>query len=400
MRSASAALLAPLAALALACGGSSGGAPPGGGIVTPPDANVLPLTVNGATCSPSNGSYPNKPCVRVTVCMPGTATCATVDDVLLDTGSYGLRLFREVLPFSLPLAPSGSGTLAQCIQYLDGGSHWGPVASADVVLGGEPVIRVPIQVIDATFGPPPASCVKPETRVSAGFNGILGVGLFAQDCGSACASRASNGIYFSCAGTTCGGTTVPLASQVPNPVTRLPVDNNGVIVVLPAVAPGGQGSVIGSLILGIDTRANNGSAGATAYPADPQTGDLRTSWDGATLGGFLDTGSNGLFFPAPASPTIPECASPNLGWFCPATTTSVTPTNAGTSGTPSGPVTLSIGNAVALFASSHDAFVELAGPLPAASGFDFGLPFFMGRKVFVSIEGRSSGLGPGPAYGY
>jgi uncharacterized repeat protein (TIGR02543 family) len=365
-----------------------------------PGANLLPLTVNGASCGGNNGAYPNKPCVQVTVCLPGTSTCTTVDDVLLDTGSYGLRLFKEVVPFSLPLAPSGIGTLAECVQYLDGSSHWGPVASADVVLGGEPAVRVPIQLIDSTFGPAPASCVKPETFATGGFNGILGVGLFAEDCGAGCASNAANKIYFTCTGGTCGGAKVALSSQVPNPVARLPSDNNGVIVVLPSVVPGGQLSVTGSLILGIDTQPNNASSGATAYPASPQTGNLETSYDGVMLGGFLDTGSNGLFFPAPRSGALPECTAPNSGWFCPALTTSVTATNAGTSGSPSGPVTFSIANAAILFNTSNNAFGELGGPLPAASGFDFGLPFFFGQKVLVGIEGKSSALGAGPYFAY
>ncbi len=71
---------------------------------------------------------------------------------MLDTGSYGLRIFSQVLPFSLPLETAGSATLAECVQYAGGNSDWGPVAMADVILGGEPAIRVPIQVIDATFG--------------------------------------------------------------------------------------------------------------------------------------------------------------------------------------------------------------------------------------------------------
>jgi Protein of unknown function (DUF3443) len=397
MRSGSAPILAFLAAVAAGCGGHPGATP----APEPPlDSNVLLLTVNGATCGGGSGAYLNKPCVRVTVCLPGTATCALVDDILLDTGSYGLRLFKEVLPFSLPLVPAGAGTLAECVQYLDGSADWGPVATADVVLAGEPTIRIPIQVIDATFGRAPASCPTPETFALAGFKGILGVGPFAEDCGSGCAAFAGNGLYFACTGTSCVGTKVPVPSQVPNPVARLPADSNGVIVVLPPVQPAGQLSVTGSLILGIDTRANNGSVGVTAYPADPATGELLTSFDGAILGGFLDTGSNGLFFPAPRSGALPPC--PALpAWYCPAITTSLAASNSGASGSPSGPVTFSIANAVSLLRTSNDAFGELGGPSPPGSGFDFGLPFFFGQKVFIGIAGtKPSHLGSGPYYAY
>lgn len=397
MRSARAWLVAPLAALATACGGhSSAGTAP----ALPTGANVLSLTVNGSNCGAGSGAYPNKPCVRVTVCVPGTSTCAVVDDVLLDTGSYGLRLFKEVLPFSLPLVASGGGTLAECVQFLDGSSDWGPVATTDLVLGGEPAVRVPVQVIDSTFAHAPASCVKPETSAAtAGLNGILGVGLFAEDCGSGCATAAANGMYFSCAAAgSCSGTAVPLSGQVPNPVARLPVDNNGVIVVLPTVPLGGQASVTGSLVLGIDTQANNGSAPATAYPASPQTGEIQTLFGGTARGGFLDTGSNGYFF---SSASLTACAAPNAGWYCPSITTPLAATNSGTSGSPSGVVTFSVGNAMSLFSSGHDAFSELAGLVPQGSSFDFGLPFFFGQRVFIGIEGkRSSRLGNGPYFAY
>jgi hypothetical protein len=398
MRSGSPLLLASLAALAAACGGGHSGG--GTATFTQPGTNVVPLTVNGVTCG-SGGAYVNLPCVRVTVCLPGTSTCTVVDDVVLDTGSYGLRIFSQVLPFSLPLETAGSATLAECVQYAGGNSDWGPVAMADVILGGEPAIRVPIQVIDATFGSVPSSCPSPDASpATAHYQGILGVGPFAEDCGAGCATSAANGIYFACSGSTCSGAAVALASQVSNPVASLPADGNGVIVDLPPVPLGGQVSAGGSLILGIDTQANNASAGATAYPGDPTTGDIRTSFDGTTVAGFLDTGSNGLFFAPPASGVLPTCAAPNASWYCPAQTTSLSATNSGAAGVPSGAVSFSIGNALSLFATGNDVFSDIGGPMPQGSGFDFGLPFFLGQRVYVGIAGKVSRLGTGPYYAY
>src|SRR4051794_15179060 len=81
------------------CGGADNSSVPNlpNGNVLPvlTGANVLPLTVNGSLCS--TRSYINKPCVSVTVCTPGTSTCQTIHDILLDTGSYGLRVFKSVL---------------------------------------------------------------------------------------------------------------------------------------------------------------------------------------------------------------------------------------------------------------------------------------------------------------
>lgn len=370
-------------------------------LAVPAGPNVLPLTVNGATCGSGGTAYPNKPCVSVTVCLPGTSTCAVVDDVVLDTGSYGLRIFSQALPFSLPLSTAGSFTIAECIQYVDGSSDWGPVASADVVLGGEAAIPIAVQVIDATFGPPPSSCPSPQTGpTAAGYQGILGVGPFAEDCGPGCAQSAANGVYFACAGGTCSGTAVQVSNQVPNPVAKLATDGNGVIVDLPAVPLGGALTAGGALILGIDTRANNSSAGATAYPGDLANGEIRTTFDGATTASFLDTGSNGLFFAPPSSGALPACASPNNAWYCPAQTTSFTATNSGASGSPSGAVSFWIGNALSLFGSGNAVFSELGGSMPGGSAFDFGLPFFLGRPVYVGIAGTTSSLGTGPYYAY
>ena len=44
------------------------------------------------------------------------------------------------------------------------------------------------------------------------------------------------------------------------------------------------------------------------------------------------------------------------------------------------------------------AFDDLAGP--DTGDFDWGLPFFFGRKTFVGIEGQSSPGGAGPYWAY
>jgi Protein of unknown function (DUF3443)/Bacterial Ig-like domain (group 2) len=367
-------------------------------------ANVLPISVNGSLCAA--GSYLNKPCVSVTICDPmNPSNCQTINDILLDTGSYGLRLFNQVVTVPLPQVTVASGNLAECVKFGDGSSLWGPVQTAVVVLGGEPAVTVPIQVVNASFpasGPPAGSCGTPDaTPAIAGFNGILGAGLFAEDCGTGCSTSANNTVYFACTGTTCSGSAAPLASQVQNPVAHLPVDNNGVLVQLPAIPAGGAPSVSGQLLLGIGTQANNTPSGVTAYPANV-VGDFTTVFNGTTLSNsFIDSGSNGLFFSAPAS-LLPTCASPNQAWYCPSVTTDLSATNRGAGGTPSGIVNFQIRNALGLFSSGNRAFTELGGVLPAAlSGFDWGLPFFYGRSVFVGIEGRSAaGLGTGPYWAY
>jgi len=365
-----------------------------------PAANVMAITVNGSLCSPAttnvNGqtNYLNKPCVSVTVCNPGTSTCQTVKDILLDTGSYGLRLFKETITgLSLPQVPSGSGLLAECIRFADNSTVWGPVMRADVQMGGEAAVTMPIQVIDSTFARP-AACGTPDPSPAiAGYSGVLGVGPAIQDCGTTC-TQSAIGVYFSCpsatTGTACSGTTVPLTNQVPNPVAGLGSDNNGILVQLPGIPLGGATSLNGFLIFGVGTRANNTPAGPTVLPTTQQ-GDFTTTISGmsGSFNGFLDTGSNALFLPS----ALPSCGGTNSAWYCPPSTTALTVTlGVGTSQPDA--VQLNFGNANALFSTPNNVFSELGGT--STFGFDGGLPFFIGRSIFIGYDGRATSLGTGP----
>src|SRR5208337_4002791 len=148
--------------LVTGCGGGGSSSSNGSSSSSSQTTNVLSLTVNGSTCDSSltvPAGYINDACVNVTVCTPGTSNCVTINSILLDTGSYGLRIFKQVLGgVSLPQVASGFGSLAECVQFVDKTSEWGPVQMADVILGSEPAVEVPIQVIESTFGSIPSSC--------------------------------------------------------------------------------------------------------------------------------------------------------------------------------------------------------------------------------------------------
>ena len=363
--------------------------------VTPMN-NVLTVTVNGGMAP---GGYPNEPCVSVTICSPVTLNCQTIDNILLDTGASGLRIFKSLLTVSLTQVTSGSGSLTECIQYSDNSADWGPVQTADVILGGEPAVRVPIQIIDSTFSGYNSCSLNGQYTLDTspsitGYNGILGVGLFAEDCGSDCTSVANNGMYYSCSGSSCTGAAVSLNNQVQNPVSFLPTDNNGAILRFPVIPLGGLPSVNGDLILGIDTQSNNSSSGVTMYPADPTSGEFITVFNGKTYSdSFIDSGSNGLFFNAGSISALTICGD----WFCPSSTQSLSATTKGYAGSPSGTVLFNIGNASTLLSPSNNVFIELGGP---DTSFDWGLPFFLRRSVYVGIEGKTSSLGTGPYWAY
>lgn len=359
--------------------------------------NVLPITVNGALCSAN--SYPNKPCVSVTVCIPGTTTCKTISDILLDTGSFGLRLFTQPLGLDLPAAPGAAGALAECIQFADGSSEWGPIRIASVILGGQPQVEVPIHVFDTTFAPPPASCLNADSGpAAAGFNGILGVGLFAQDCGSRCASSAANGMYFSCSGASCSGTAVAITNQVKNPVAFLPLDNNGILVQLPDVPAEGAPAIDGRLILGVGTQPNNNPAAVQAFVVN-QFGEITTIFDGIPTGSFIDSGSNGLFFPQPSQPALPVCSPPFSAWYCPPTETPLVATTVAASGLPTAEIPFRTGNFINLNSTGNRVFDNIGGPFHGGI-FDWGLPFFLGRNIFIGIEGKNTSLGQGPFWAF
>lgn len=361
--------------------------------------NVLPM--QAGNCGPDG--YVNEPCVSVTICKAGTSSCQTIPNVLVDTGSFGLRLFPSVITVNLDAENDPSGNpIGQCAMFGTA-NDWGSVKYADIVLGGEKASKVAIQAIDKNFGTVPKNCTNPlPDPQTAGFNGILGVGNLIEDCGEGCADAANNGVYYSCKGTTCSGVTVALRDQVANPVAFLPFDNNGVVLSFPSVPTGGSISVKGSLILGIGTQANNTpSAGVKVFQLD-SFANFSTQLKGKTLdGSFIDSGSNGLFFPNLSAPdNLTECSSSGTapGFYCPASTTSFSGIQTGSDGATTATVDFQIANAERDVASNSNVFVDLGGT--ATSSFDWGIPFFFGRTIYIGIEGRAASIGTGPYFAY
>ena len=354
--------------------------------------NVQPVSVVTAP-----GLTRNMLTTSVTVCQPGTSNCATIDGIQVDTGSHGLRILASALPASLALAPvapvaSGSTATGECAVF-GGGYAWGSVRTADVHMAGQVATSIPIQLIaDPTLPNVPSDCANsgPAMLTVAGLrsNGILGVGVFAADCGGACVNAALPRWYYSCgASGACTASAQPLVQQVTNPVSRFALDNNGVVIDLPAIADTGAANVSGSLIFGIDTQADNTLAGATVIQANTVTGYVSTSMAGSTYRqSYIDSGSNGFFFP---STQLPQCGF----WYCPASSQTASATITGTNGT-SSTIAFSVGNSSALFSSPNNAFDNLAGI--ASGSFGWGLPFFYGRRVYVAIASRETSAGPGP----
>lgn len=408
-----------LTLLLAACGGgsSSGGSSSSSGVSivgnSIPGANVMTVTVDcgpGTTPNQSCASYPNyyvnRLYANVTICQPGTNNCQTIDHVLVDTGSTGLRLLASAVSGSLGLA---TGTLHACQQYVDGSYTWGPVVNADVRLGNAGLMTassLPIQLVQAQTNTGSTTCPQGSgaaitSTTSLGAKGILGIGLFAEDCGASCVGSALAGFYYQCTGGACTGTTLPRASQIANPVSRFATDNNGLAVVLPTVTGSTATSLSGAVLFGIGTQSNNQPGSARLLTTNGSGYITTTSALGTQTISFLDTGSNGLFFGQNNPPTVPPpfttCAS--QPWYCPAAPVVGSATLLGVSGG-SAVASYTVSNATSMFSTFDPVLPSLAGWASASSNtmFDWGLPFFYGKTVFIGIEGKSSPISTGPSY--
>ncbi|WP_233862998.1 DUF3443 domain-containing protein [Paraburkholderia adhaesiva] len=411
-----------LCATLAACGGGGSGDSSTGSATTSggSSSNVTPSTGanNPTTYAVAQSTTPNQVAVNVgqlatrtpnmlttsvTVCVPNTPTCTTIDNVQVDTGSAGLRLLASALPsgMTLPAVNAGSGTsvAGECLVF-GSGYTWGAVRLADVKLAGEAAASLPIQVIadPAVPSTAPSSCssasaIAMDDASTLHVNGILGVGLFNADCGTSCANMVITPWYYACASGTCNPSAQPLAHQVANPVAAFATDNNGVEITLPTVGSNGAAAVTGTLTFGIGTQANNVLGSATVLRTNKSTGYVKTTTsDGAVYTrSYLDSGSNAFFF---SSSTASLCSG---GWLCPSSPLSLSATINGTDGVAAS-TTFTVANAQTLFNTNNWAYSNLAAY--NGSAFGWGLPFFFGKTVFTAIEGQLTSVGNGPYFAF
>ncbi len=398
MRAARAGIATMLCLCAAACGGGSGSYSPGPP-PPPTGTNVAAVIVDEG---PSNNSV-NTLFTSVTLCVPNTMNCQTIDHIQVDTGSYGLRVLSAVLSLTLPPQLAASGNpLVECTQFAIGYS-WGPIEVADMQISGESAKGLPLQVIgDSNYTTVPADCsntgMAEDTVAAFGANGIIGIGPFAVNC-PACAVQVIPGTYYSCATpSTCVGTMAAENIQEPNPVSLFATDNNGSIIDLPAVTSTGQLDVNGSLIFGIDTQSNNQSGTQTVLTVDGNA-NLTMTYDGVAMDqSFIDSGSNGIFFTS----NIVLCTGNLSDFYCPGNTLNQTVNLQGQNGVMVNNLPFMVGNALNMLNANptFNAFPALAGTNPNPQSFDLGLPFFYGKRVAVALENSKTSAGTGPYVAY
>jgi hypothetical protein len=389
----------------------------------PTGDNTLEIAVDSGPASSFSLGVANLPYVTVTVCAPGSASqCVTIDHVFLDTGSIGFRVLRSaVAALGLPAVTIGQANAVECYPFVVG-AVWGPLARADLHMGAELAPGVPVQLIDdaaTPVAPPTADCLNAanggllQSVTALQAKAVLGVGMQRYDCGLICQLGDYSGtyaVYHACDATTgvCTPSALAPEQQVQNPVTFLPVNNNGTLIVMPALPVGGAWLAKGRLVFGIGTQSNNQIAStAQVYHVEPDPASLNYLYLGVTIAGvrypyaYIDSGSNGWFFDDATLST--RCAGNGSGagnWYCPASAESRSAIFEDAYGK-SGQITFSIANADALFSSSNVAFANLGGAAGANNpgAFVAGLPFFFGRAVYTSIWGQALSAN-GPWYAF
>ena len=424
LQNASLALLAAVVLGISACGGggnNSSSPPPAPACIsqavlgTPQTAsgNVAPITVDGgpvvgnALAGTINQAY-----TSVTVCAPGTSNCQTIDHVWVDTGSYGLRLMCTPFVATLPPSQQGGTTVANCGQFVSS-YIWGAVRTADVKIGGESASSIPFQVIGDAAVPAtaPSTCSSQgsaQNTVSAlGANGILGIGVFREDCGPGCAAPnlAPFGWYYTCPGGNCQPVNVVTGLQLQNVVGHFATDNNGSLIQLPALTAAGAATAAGSLIFGIGTQANNALGSAMVFAANPATGYIQTSTPFGDLtepASYIDSGSNAYFF---NNSSLTQCTGTAAGLYCPAAATPLTATMLPFD-TSTNPASFTYNFSIANIASSPNlAFNNVGGPSGTCNNtsgppctFAWGLSFFYGRNVYTALDMTTIGTNTGPFF--
>lgn len=324
----------------------------------------------------------------------------------LDTGSAGVRVLATALGSALPRSlPAQTGAsddashnlpISECAVFASGYT-WGSVKRADVSIGGKLAGNLPVQIIGDGANATPTDCasrgiVDIGSVAQLGANGVVGIGSAVRDFPLA-AQYVLPATYYYCPSTgPCMNTRVPLDTQIMNPVADFTTDNNGTIIRLPSLQPGGQASATGELIFGIGTQQNNAlPSGANIIPLD-SNGYFTTTYKGNTFGsGVIDSGSNTTIF---RDTTIPFDA---WGRYIPATTLNLSALLKPTSGAVgAATVPFQVANTANLLASVYAAFDNIASYTSLPSYFIWGLPFFFGRSVYTALSGAQAGAQSGP----
>ncbi len=134
------------------------------------------------------------------------------------------------------------------------------------------------------------------------------------------------------------------------------------------------------------------------------TGTITATYNGTALtDSFIDSGTNFYGFTDAA---ITACTGTFKGFYCPTSTLALSATLTGANSVTAN-VNFHVDNTRTISNTTFYALPGIAGDPsafddlhPVTNSFDFGLPFFYGRKVYVAIVGRNAGGTSGPYWAF
>ncbi len=374
--------------------------------------NVVPLSVD----SGYNGAAFNRPFITLTVCQPGTTTCQTIDHIIVDTGSTGLRINQSALNLSLPSIEYNSLSLYQCMQY-GGGYGFGPAVTANVKIGGESAYNIPMQIFidnEEEQSLVPTSCTSGTSFAdfnAMGAHGIIGVNPYSNPDNT----YTAGGVYTCTSDLDCTEVSNPDAIPTKlniNPVAAFSQDNNGLILSLPNISTPTNGPVVGTITFGLDTESNNTvSSTVTTVLGDPTAtwpvGFFRSTTENIETRAIFDSGTPTLDF---YSATMAKCTeSAWVAFYCPEPSPQAW---ASTINNYSGGAQTAISNSIVnyelIYPTGQGPSIvpyigEIANPLDDIT--IYGLPYFFGKSIYLGLKGDSESgvetpLGKGPSWGF
>lgn len=358
-------------------------------------APEIPLSV-----STSNSGF-NRLLVTVKVCVPGTQKCTTIPNIMVDTGSTGLRLQAFALSSSsqLPALIGGDGKPAAECEHFGGSNAWGTIHRIDLYLPGAVARDLPVQVVDANERNRPEDC--PASTGAATSNGTLGIGWHETECEGECMNSARSPRFYSCGAEACQPIRgqVPAANILPNPITKFGDGTlNGYILELPQPGANGAREVRGRMVLGVGTAANN-QLPSEAFPLPPG-GYFPVTYRGRTYPrSYIDSGTPTYVLP---DSDYPLCAHPSWAICTSSEQHDTAEMQDGTGQTH--PLAFLVGNYEKQRDGGNGASRNAAtSAKQGATGMSFGAPFFLGKRVALVLEGHKVPGHPeltGPLYAW
>ena len=347
------------------------------------------------------------PYTTVTICNPNTSQCLAVPHVLVDTGSYGLRILDTALTgLNLPPVTSSSVPLYECAYFLNSFT-FGAIVSGVIKLGngGSNLTTSPtsFQLIDSTGNNGPCSTAgstNSGSQQALGANGIIGIGNLRSDSVGA--------TYYTSQSPTSSWnqTTTPSTNAsglVVNPILQFSSpNNNGSLMTMLPISSYGACSTYGTLSVGL---TSTNLAGLAVFGTD-QNGLVNASvpapgfYSGNTLAGsFVDSGSNEIFVDLALSQSnFGSNSSPDYLYNPNASTavnfTLTNPNNINQSFSSHFTVT----DPTSAFSNNYNAIPNYVGP-ENGRALDLGFPYFYGHSIAFLILGQTVASYTGPMIG-